>query len=268
MPICSPLLAATWYSGDHGPAKPGERWSSAASEVHRRQLFVNALRFCSQAHAGGTSEDGADKSKRQSLQCIKFPSGYSNSSSCWRVKPTFLQMALDGPFSTDGKAWMNRCLPSDRALSTTAAVALVATPCPWNSGSTLQPVSHTCCPCQSFSQYPIDPAATLSGPTTITNMPPLPESRLWRYRRWRWRIFSGVSGPPRCSVITGSPISRSRSGRSPSDHGRMSIGYPDPIGFGNCWLSNIFIQLISWLPGPALTRLRIARCTRWLAGSV
>lgn len=37
---------------------------------------------------------------------------------------------------------MNRCFPSARARSTTAVVALLATPWPWNSGSTLPlPVS-------------------------------------------------------------------------------------------------------------------------------
>jgi hypothetical protein len=46
------------------------------------------------------------RSKRQSLQCMKFPGGYSKSTSSKSVNPTFRQIAFDGLLSADGKAWM------------------------------------------------------------------------------------------------------------------------------------------------------------------
>ena len=57
---------------------------------------------------------------------------------------------------------------------------------------------------------------------TITNMRPLPVSAIPRYRSCRCRIFSSVSGPPRCLVISGS-LSCLASFRSPSNQGRRRM---------------------------------------------
>jgi hypothetical protein len=220
--------ARLWQLRARTKSKYDEKTNQAQkSLICRRVRTIVQHAFLTRGGFGLSLKPGAygapeKRSKRQSLQRMNLPGGYSKSTSSRSMNPTFRQMAFDGPLSADGKAWMHRYFLSARARSTTAAVALVATPWPWNSGSTLQPVSQTRSPRQSLSQSPIDPAANLPGPTTITNILPFPEWTVWQYRSWRSRIFSGVSGPPRCSVVAGSPISLSRSGRSPSDHGRMS----------------------------------------------
>ncbi len=60
-------------------------------------------------------------------------------------------MAFEGALSTEGKACSQRCLPSARTASITSRVASPAIPRPWNSGTTIQPVSQTVVSRQSFS---------------------------------------------------------------------------------------------------------------------
>jgi hypothetical protein len=82
------------------------------------------------AHPEAPSEVLAERSGRQSLHRIMLPFGYSNSHGPRSVKPSFLQMALEGPFSTGGKAWRNRCFLSDFAQAIALSVADRAIPRP------------------------------------------------------------------------------------------------------------------------------------------
>ena len=73
---------------------------------------------------GGSNE--ARRSRRQSLQVMKFPFGNSNSHASSSSKPSLRQIAFDGALSTWGKACMKRCLSSRLASSIACAVAATA----------------------------------------------------------------------------------------------------------------------------------------------
>lgn len=125
-------------------------------------------------------------------------------------------------------------LPDDVDENTAAAAAR---PLPWNPGRIAQPVSHTVAPRHSRSQYPIEP--TLSPLPALPALSPLSplSARLIRYmrpangstyRRCRSASLSSLSGPPRCSVISGL-LARRSSQKSPSDQGvNRTRSTPDP----------------------------------------
>ncbi len=74
-------------------------------------------------------------------------------------------------------------------------------------------------------------------------------------RPCRLRSLSGLSGPPRCSVMRGSPISRSSSGRSPLPKPRG----PPSRSPRPAWISRSRSQSTSERPARLLCRLRRRR---------
>lgn len=123
-------------------------------------------------------------------------------------------------------------VPLGRGRQATSPAAAAAIPRPWNGGSTAQPVSYTGSPRHSRSQYPMLPTVSSSGSSTIRYIRPAPGRVSSAYRRWRTRIRSSLSGPPRWLVISGLLTPRSSSRQDAlSSHGssrtRTPLAPPD-----------------------------------------
>ena len=198
--------------------------------THRRRRAARsrATRRGSSSAGSGPRSHGngsASASRTQSLQRMKLPRGYSKSHSPISRRPTFRQIALDARrFDRTGTRGSTaagpRLSPSRRPRATWPAWRSLR---PGTPGRTLQPdlPDRLPSPLDGPSSRPNHAASLISDRPRSTNIAPVRRSPTRRRSEsaCRRRIFSGLSGPPRWAVMSGSPISRSSSQRSSADHG-------------------------------------------------
>jgi len=115
-------------------------------------------------------------------------------------------MPFDGAFVTPGNACTSPQRPSSRAISSSIRTARLASPRPWNSGSTIQPISDTGSLSSSWDHNETDPATTAGAVSagTIILIHSLPAAAARTSRATLSSIPSRGSGPPSPAIMTGS----------------------------------------------------------------